>query len=105
MDDNKILLLSKTIKLIGAKVDKIEPIRNYKKTVNAIIKLTESNVDNQKFVKSEDWLKFKIKMVEVSDKILDDLGLEIAFGAIAKNLPNELIDIVKDNTKILLDLE
>ena len=44
-------------------------------------------------------------MVEVSDKILDDLGLEIAFGAIAKNLPNELIDIVKDNTKILLDLE
>ena len=107
-DSLKIMLTNdknKTIKLIGAKVDKIEPIRNYNKTVNAIIKLTESNVDNQKFVKSEDWLKFKIKMVEVSDKILDDLGLEIAFGAIAKNLPNELIDIVKDNTKILLDLE
>ncbi len=107
-DTLKIMLTNeknRTIKLMGVKVDKIEAIRNYNKTVNKIIELTENNVDNQKFVKSDDWLKFKIKMLEVSDTILDDLGLEIAFGAIAKNLPNELIDLVKENTRILLGLE
>ena len=94
-----------TTELKGVKVDKIKTVRDYKQTVNTIIKLTERNVDNQQNIKSYDWSKFKMKMLDISERIHDDYELEIAFGGIAKKLPEELIEIVKENTRIYLDLE
>jgi len=78
---------STTTKLIGLKIDNINPIRNYKDTFNTIFKLTENNIYNQSFIKSNDWLQFKKKMLKISTKINDDLELQIAFSAIARNFP------------------
>lgn len=73
--------------LIGTKIDKIKPIRDYKKTFNEIFEITENNIYNQKFIKSKQWEKFKKKMLKISDKINDDLELQIAFSAITREFP------------------
>ena len=107
-DSLKIIIThenNNTTELKGVKVDKIEPLRDYKKTVKRIIEITEGNVDSQNFIKSNDWSKFKIRMLEISGKINDDYELEIAFGGIAKNLPEELIEMVKENTRVLLNIK
>ena len=89
----------------GTQVAKIIAIRNYKKTINSIIQLTEKDVRNQKYIKSSDWSDFKYEILEISDRIKDDFELEIAFGGIARGLPDELIDRIKENTKALLNFK
>ena len=89
----------------GAQVAKIIPIRNYKKTINSIIQLTEKDVKNQKYIKSGGWSDFKDEMLEISERINDDFELEIAFGGIARGLPDDLINGIKENTKVLLNFK
>jgi len=74
-------------KLIGAKITDLKPIRNYKKTFNTIFELTENNIYNQKFIQSKEWFKFKKRMLKISQKINDDLELQIAFSAIVRDFP------------------
>lgn len=77
---------SKT-KIIGVEIVEIKPIRDYKKTFEKIFELTENNIYKQQFLKSKDWKKFKKKMLKLSERINDDLELQIAFSAFARNFP------------------
>lgn len=74
-------------KISGVKVNEIKPARNYKTTFEKLIDLTENNIYNQSFIKSKDWKKFKKRMLKISDDIKDDLELQIAFYAHARNFP------------------
>lgn len=74
-------------KIKGIRIKKIEPIRDYKKTFNKIFQLTENNIYNQSFLKSRTWKKLKNRMNNISKRINDDLELQIAFYAFARNLP------------------
>jgi len=78
---------STTSKLIGIKVESVKPIRNYQETFNEIFKITENNIYNQDFIKTKKWGKFKKKMLKISNKINDDLELQIAFSAITREFP------------------
>lgn len=77
---------SKT-KISGIKIKEIKPIRDYKKIFSEIFALTENNIYNQSFLKSKDWRKFKKRMLKLSSKINDDLELQIAFFALARDFP------------------
>ena len=74
-------------KISGIKIKEIKPIRDYKKTFNEIFTLTENNIYNQSFLKSKDWRKFKKRMLKLSSGINDDLELQIAFSAFARDFP------------------
>jgi len=71
----------------GVKVDSIKPFRNYKKTFEQIFELTASHIYRPSFLQSKDWKRFKTKMRKLSKKINDDLELQIAVGAIARDFP------------------
>lgn len=71
----------------GVKVDSITPFRNYKKTFESIFTVTEDHLYRQSFLQSGDWKKFKKKMIALSDKMNDDLELQIAIAALARDFP------------------
>ncbi|PZD77114.1 S41 family peptidase [Mesonia sp. K7] len=71
----------------GIKVERIKPMRNYKKTFEKIFELTEAHLYHQAFLQTKDWKKFKNKMIALSDKINDDLELQIALAAFARDFP------------------
>ncbi len=96
---------NKTTELNGVKVDKVVPIRNYKETVHELIQLAESDVANKNYIKSSKWSDFKKEIIEISDRINDDFELEVAFGGIGKNLPEDLIEKIKEYTRVLLNIE
>jgi hypothetical protein len=89
---------SKT-KISGIRVKEIKPLRDYKKTFNLIFKLTENNIYNQSFLKSKDWKEFKKRMNTISERINDDLELQIAFSAIARDFPFSHYNIYKSTPK------
>ncbi|EGV42511.1 hypothetical protein BZARG_2203 [Bizionia argentinensis JUB59] len=78
---------SSETKISGIRIKEIKPIRDYKKTFNQIFTLTENNIYNQSFLKSKDWRKFKKRMLKLSGDINDDLELQIAFSAFARDFP------------------
>ena len=78
---------SSETKINGIKIKEIKPIRDYKKTFNEILALTEKNIYNQSFLKSKHWKKFKKRMLKLSSTINDDLELQIAFSAFARDFP------------------
>jgi hypothetical protein len=78
---------SSETKISGIRIKEIKPIRDYKKTFNEIFTLTEKNIYNQSFLKSKDWRKFKKRMLKLSSDINDDLELQIAFSAFARDFP------------------
>ncbi len=75
------------MRIRGLKVSRAKPMRDYSKIVQKIFKLTENNIYNQAFLKSKKWKRFKRKMNKLSQKIIDDLELQIAFSALARELP------------------
>jgi len=78
---------SSETKINGVRIKEIKPIRDYKKTFKEIFAITENNIYNQSFLKSKDWRKFKKRMNNISERINDDLELQIAFSAFARNFP------------------
>jgi len=74
-------------KINGIRIKEIKPIRDYKKNFYEIFTLTENNIYNQSFLKSKDWRKFKKRMLKISSDINDDLELQIAFSAFARDFP------------------
>lgn len=73
--------------LIGTKVQKRTPLRDYGETFEKIFSLTEDNIYNQSFIQSDNWSQFKSVMMKISETILDDYELQIAFSMIARKLP------------------
>jgi hypothetical protein len=89
---------SKT-KISGIRIKEIKPIRDYAKTFNEIFKLTENNIYNQSFLRSKDWRKFKKRMNNISERINDDLELQIAFSAFARDFPFSHYNLYKASLK------
>jgi hypothetical protein len=85
-------------KVNGIRIKEIKPIRDYKKTFNEIFTLTENHIYNQSFLKSKDWRKFKKRMYNISERINDDLELQIAFSAFARNFPFSHYSLSKSKT-------
>lgn len=65
-------------KLKGIRIKDYEK-KDYKKLVENLISITESNIYDPKFPSSKKWRKFKNTMRENSSKISDDLELQIGF--------------------------
>jgi hypothetical protein len=89
-DTLKITLTNKDsteTKINGIRIQEIKPIRDYKSTFNKIFEITENNIYNQSFLKSKDWRKFKKRMNNISGRINDNLELQIAFSAFAREFP------------------
>jgi hypothetical protein len=89
---------SKT-KISGIRIKEIKPIRDYAKTFNEIFKLTENNIYNQSFLRSKDWREFKKRMNDISERINDDLELQIAFSAFARDFPFSHYNLYKASPK------
>lgn len=92
INNNSILITTKEnnrseTNISGIRVEEIKPLRDYKKTFNEIFKVTENNIYNRSFLKSKDWKKFKKRMLKLSSEINDDLELQIAFSAFARDFP------------------
>lgn len=92
INNNSILITTKEnnhseTNITGIRVEEIKPLRDYKKTFNEIFKVTENNIYNRSFLKSKDWRKFKKRMLKLSSEINDDLELQIAFSAFARDFP------------------
>ncbi len=77
---------SKT-ELKGSKVDNIKPIRDYATTFREIFELTEQHVYKAKFINTKQWRKFKKRMLRLSPNIQDDLELQTAVMALAREFP------------------
>lgn len=65
-------------KLKGIRIKDFEK-KDYKKLIENLIRITESNIYDPKFPESKKWRKFKETMRKNSSKISDDLELQIGF--------------------------
>ena len=64
----------------------------------------ENNIYNQSFLKSKDWRKFKKRMLKLSSDINDDLELQIAFSAFARDFPFSHYYLYKSQPELRLDV-
>ncbi len=77
----------KLFELKGQKVNEFLARRNYENIYQKIFKLTEENLFRPSFFQTKQWNKFKQKMLDLSKKMKDDLEMQIAFFALAREFP------------------
>ncbi|MCX6225239.1 MAG: S41 family peptidase [Bacteroidia bacterium] len=81
--------------LTGIKMPDSKPIKDYPLIINSAFSLTEKNLFNSEWLKSDEWLDFRIKINELKSKISDDYELAAAFFWIGKKLPFSPFQISK----------
>lgn len=81
--------------LIGKKVFDNKPLRDYTSIINTAFSLTEKNIINPAWLKSDDWLDFKKKVNELKVKTADDYELAAIFFWLGKKLPFTSYEISK----------
>ena len=91
--ENDFLILTveqkdgETFDLRGQKVNEFTSKRDYKNIYQHIFELTEANLYKQDFLKTKKWIKFKRRILKLTDNIKDDLEMQIAFFAIVREFP------------------
>ncbi len=73
--------------LSGLKVPDCKPIRDYGSIISSAFSLTEKNIFNPLWLKSDEWIEFKRKVNSLKYKISDDYELAAAFFWLGKKLP------------------
>ena len=91
IDRNRPRLLS------GVKMPNDKPIKNYPSIINTAFSITEKNLLNPVWIKSDEWTDFREKVNELNPKIADDYELAATFVWLGKKLPFSPYEINKLN--------
>jgi hypothetical protein len=83
--------------LTGIKVQNNRPINDYPSIINTAILLTEKYLFNSVWLKSDEWLSFRHKIIELKSRISDDYEIVATFYWLGKNLPFSPYEISKIN--------
>ena len=86
---------NKSRSLTGVKLPNSKPIRDYQYIINTAFALTEKNILNKAWLKSDEWLDFRKKIDELKPKIADDYELAASFVWLGKKLPFPSYEISK----------
>jgi hypothetical protein len=81
--------------LTGLKVPDKKPIKDYVSIINSAFLLTEKNLFNQAWLKSDEWHDFRQKVNELKTNISDDYELAATFFWLGKKLPFSPYEISK----------
>ena len=94
--DNK----GRSHRLAGTKMPDAKPIKDYAAMINTTFLLTEKNIINTGWLKSDEWSDFKKKANDLKSKISDDYELAATFFWLGKKLPFAPFEINKERPRI-----
>ncbi|MDP2337359.1 MAG: S41 family peptidase [Bacteroidota bacterium] len=86
---------NKPRRLAGVKMPTSLPIRDYSAIINSAFALTEKNILNRTWLKSDEWLDFRKNINELKPKMTDDYELAASFVWLGKKLPFSSYEINK----------
>lgn len=81
--------------LKGIKVPDSRPVKDYASLITAAFVMTEKNLVNPLWLKSDEWLDFKKKVNNLKLKISDDYELAATYFWLGKKLPFSPYEIIK----------
>jgi Peptidase family S41 len=73
--------------LTGVKMADFKPINDYPSLINTAFQVTEKSLINPAWLRSDEWLEFKNKVISLKFKISDDYELAATFFWLGKRLP------------------
>lgn len=82
--------------MTGVKMPNDKPIKDYQSIINSAFSLTEKNILNPPWLKSDAWLDFKKKINELKPTISDDYELAASFMWLGRKLPFSTYEINKN---------
>ena len=94
--DNK----GKSHRLAGIKMPDAKPIKDYATMINSTLSLTEKNIINAGWLKSDEWSEFKKKVNDLKSRISDDYELAATFFWLGKKLPFSPFEINKERPRL-----
>jgi hypothetical protein len=96
MFKGKFLDRDKYRPLTGVKMPNGKPLKDYQYIINTAFALTDKNILNKDWLKSDEWIDFRKKIDELKPKIADDYELAAAFVWLGKKLPFSQYEISKN---------